>query len=85
MEDGYDNTLLDLTFEYNNMHYLDMVMELHPAWKDLRKMMTESMSCPINDIRKEDRLERLEHNLQRGNYHIRDKILLVKLKSLFKM
>ena len=42
-------------------------------------MMTESASYPINDIHKEDRLERLEHNLQQGNHPIRDEISISKI------
>ena len=44
-------------------------------------MITEGASYPINDIYKEDRLERLEQNLQRGNHPIRDEISIGKIKE----
>ena len=44
-------------------------------------MITEGASYPINNICEEDRLERLEHNLQQRNYSIRDEISIGKIEE----
>ena len=65
------DSLLDPSFEFNNLTYLAMVMDKHPSWKDLFPMLTEGIKYPLQDISKEDRILRLEANLARENHPTR--------------
>ena len=62
------NTILDSTFEFNDIKYLLMVFDKYPSWNILYSMITEGIIYPLREITENECLIRLEANLKQRNY-----------------
>ena len=43
-------------------------MDSHPSWEKLHKMITNGIEYPLNPINEQERLDRLNFNIKRGNH-----------------
>ena len=62
------NSILDPSFEFNNLEYLSMIMDMHLSWETLHSTLKDCINYLLQEISEEDRLISLQENLKRVNH-----------------
>ena len=60
--------MMETGSEFREVEVLEPLWQRHKFWPNMKKIVTEGLTYPLEEISEETRKEDLQHMIQRGNH-----------------